>query len=132
MKVQVEHEITGQRIADVMTTAIESGDPVTRSWVGGIHLLDYTTGEKKGDDPWYADSAIWDGNFKVQVTEIDDDTSEEAKHIVGPGEMVKGLQVMATKFPDTLKRIVDEEDSFDAGDADLFLQCICFAEEKYA
>lgn len=128
---RVTLDIPADRIANMMISAMESGDPVTTAarggWCSAINLI-------KGARPigaWYADAALWDKTFVIEVVEVDDETTgHETKHRVDPAAMCKGLQVMAEKFGHLFAQIM--RDDTDAPCADIFLQCILFGEEKYA
>lgn len=130
-------EVTPERIADLMITAIESGDPVTTAarggWCDGIYWMsrDSDPPESNKDGAWYAQRRTWANAFVIEVIEIDDETTgHETSHKVGPDDFVRGLTIMATKYPHMFKYIV--QDNVDAPTADIFLQCVLFGEEKYA
>lgn len=123
---QISIDIPADRIANMMISAMESGDPVTRGWCGEINLIE--GGE--ANDNWYADPKCYEAPFAIQVVEVDEDTGKETKHMVRPDDMVIGLQRMATKFPHIFEQVL--ADNTDAPCADIFLQCIVFGEEKYA
>jgi len=133
---QVNLEISAERIADLMTTAIESGDPVTTAarggWCSGIYWrTPRATPPLAGKDPWYARVSYWGGDFQITIVEVDDEvTGHKTEHVVGKNEFQRGLQVMAQKFPDAFGQIMAND--IDAGCADLFLQCMLFGEERYA
>lgn len=134
---QVSLTIPDERIADLMITAIESGDPVTTAsrggWCSGLywHSKDADPPEGDGKTPWYADPAIWAGDFLIQVIEVDDETTgHETAHLITRTKMEHGLAVMAVKFGQHFGDITG--DNIDAATADIFLQCILFGEEKYA
>lgn len=124
MKVKVEYEITGQQIADLMTTAIEQG----YDWFGYVSLLKGATEAK--ENTWYADPKLWDGDFQIEVEELDDDGYVVESHVIDTEKFQKGLQVLADQFPKVFANITG--DNHDANTADMMLQCICFGEEKYA
>lgn len=135
MKITID--ITSQQIADLMITAIESGDPVTTAsrggWCAGIYWesREDVPPESNEDGPWYAQQETWKGDFVVEVIEVDDEvTGHETSHKIGQKEMAAGLTVMATKHPNVFKDIL--EDNVNASTADMFLQCVCFGEERYA
>jgi len=124
-------EIPTERIANMMISAMESGDPVTTAarggWCNGINLL--RGGE--AHDCWYADPKMYQRQFQLEVIEVDDETTgHETSHKIGPADMRRGLQVMAQKYPHCFGQVM--EDNTDAPCADIFLQCILFGEEKYA
>jgi hypothetical protein len=127
--------IPSDRIANMMVSAIESGDPVTTASRGGwcVSIENRTPGlsAKTKAGWWYAEASYFDGPFKFEVVELDDEsTGHETHHLVGPRMVKAGLEVMATKFPSQFAMILANDT--DAPCADIFLQCILFGEEKYA
>lgn len=128
---QIQIDIPADRIATMMISAMESGDPVTTAgrggWCNGINLLR----GKAEDDIWYACPKLWSGDFQIEIVEVDDEsTGHETSHTVGPAELARGLAIMATKFPHIFKQVLD--DDTDAPCADILLQCTLFGDEKYA
>lgn len=128
---QVTLEVPAEKIANLMISAIESGDPVTTAakggWCNGINIL------RGGDahDLWYADPKTWDGDFLIEVIEVDDETTgHETTHKVDRAAMERGLKIMAQEFPHIFAQIL--EDNMDAPCADILLQCALFGDEKYA
>jgi hypothetical protein len=67
-------KISSSIIAALMTTAIESGYPVTTGRKGGwCDAINFVEGTKSSR-LWYADPRIWDGPFIVDVIEIDEES----------------------------------------------------------
>lgn len=128
----IELEITSDRIANMMISFVESGDPVTCARKGGWCVSVGNKSRKAvAGDWWYADPKYFTGSFKFEVVELDNETTgHETKHLVGPADMIRGLTVMAAKFPYIFKQVL--QDDTDAPCADIFMQCILFGEEKYA
>jgi hypothetical protein len=129
---KVALEISSQRIADLMITAIESGDPVTSAhrggWCAGIGPA---SGNIDTAGLWYADPKFYDAPFVIEIVEVDDETTgHQTKHQIGNDRMAAGLAVMASEFGHLFEQITG--DNIDAPCADIFLQCIVFGEEKYA
>lgn len=148
---KVELNIPAATIANMMCSAIESGDPVTHArkggWCAGIYWqakgADLPEGLREGN--WYFDHPeIYEKiNTTLEIHEVIDDGYDPARsddenveagvlmiHQIGRFEMAKGLAVMATKYPRIFKQVI--EDDTDAPCADIFLQCTLFGEEKYA
>lgn len=128
----IKVEITRERLADLFTTAIESGDPVTTAarggWCSGIFHRSKRAKPPEGN--WYAEPSYYKPGLRLAVHEVDDETTgHETLHRVGWPEIKTGLEVMAKQFPQQFGNIVRGD--ADAADADLFLQCVCFGEEKY-
>lgn len=129
---QIKIDVPADRIANMLTSFIEGGDPVTCARKGGWCVSVESKSRKaiKGDW-WYADPLYFTGSFKFEVVELDDETTgHETKHAVGSADIVRGLTVMANKFPHIFKQIL--EDNTDAPCADILMQCALFGEEKYA
>lgn len=129
---QITLNIPADRIANMMVSAIESGDPVTTASRGGWCVSIETKSRKPYQGNWwYADPGFFTGGFNFDVVELDDETTgHETKHHVTPKDVQRGLGIMAEKFPHQFSMIL--EDDTDAPCADIFLQCILFGEEKYA
>jgi len=122
---KIEIEIPADRIANMMVSAIESGDPVTRGWIADIRT------DPKAEPLWYANPEFYAGTFLIEIDEFDEDTGKLVKtHLVGDLAFAAGLKVMANKYPGSFGQIM--RDDTDAPCADVFLQCVCFGEEKYA
>lgn len=124
-------DIPAEVIANMMISAIESGDPVTTAarggWCNGIGLV--TRGAAR--DTWYADPKTYERRFLIKVVEVDDEApGHETVHYVRPPDMKRGLQIMAAKYPGLFKQVLANDT--DAPCADVFLQCTVFGEEKYA
>ena len=137
---EIKISISADRIANLFTSAIESGDPVTTAsrggWCNGIDLkaADFPLGSGPSTQGlWWADPAFFaDGvNLTIEVVEVDDEvTGHETTHTITNADIARGFSVLASKFPETFGLIL-EGDS-DAPAADLFLQSMLFGEEKYA
>lgn len=130
---QVTIDVPAARIADLLTTAIESGDPVTTAarggWCTGIYWK--ARGVRPPDHCWYNQSSNFIGDFDLQIVELaDESTGKEVAHNIDEEKVAKGLSIMATKYGHLFKQIMT--DNIDAPCADIFLQCVCFGEEKYA
>lgn len=128
-QMKIEIEVPSSTIANMMVSAVESGDPVTSAhkggWCSGIAL-------QKGPTAglWYANESLYEGAFVLQVFEYHEETDTKTKHAVTPQKMAAGLAVMAKVFPDQFAQVM--RDDTDAPCADAFLQSILFGKEKYA
>ena len=145
---KVTLEIPAGIIANLMCSAIESGDPVTTGarggWCNGIYYHSKSADPPSGN--WYIDNpAIYESpKFQIEIHEIADENTfdmeaSDAKnrksgalkiHTIRRKDLLKGLAVMARKFPHAFSQII--EDNTDAPCADAFLQSVVFGEEKYA
>jgi len=118
--------IPADRIANMMISFVESGDPVTHAskggWCAGISLKFHTF------PLWYASPETWSNDFTVAVDEVGD--GKIKTHFIRRADLVRGLAILAEKYPDHFAMIL--RDDTDAPCADLFVQCVLFGEEKYA
>lgn len=125
--------IPSQRIADLFTTAIESGDPVTTArkggWCSGIDRV--LPSGRLDDKPWYQNASTFErDDLKIQIVEIDDEnTGHETKYTFGLRHIREGFIRMAQKHACDLADLLTEND--DAATADIFLQLMTFGEVKY-
>jgi len=144
---KIEIDITPHMIADLMTSAIESGDPVTTyrkgGWCSGIYYR-----AKDAEPPegfWYSEAKTYAApDFQIAVHEVadeseyDPDEPDEANiakgalviHTITADKFRHGLIVMAQRFPHHFADAIRGHG--DAATADILLQAICFGEEKYA
>lgn len=138
---KIEIEISPERIAQLMCSAIEGGDPVTTArkggWCTGIYLRgNWEKRMKELDEVWYADPKLYKSSeFTVEVVELLDESKEAAgknlkKHRCNAESFAKGLATMARKFPHQFGQVM--RDDIDAPCADAFLQSMLFGDEKYA
>jgi hypothetical protein len=128
MKINFEVDITLRRIADLMVAAIE-GNQYTRAWCSGVYWKDESASPPKGDTVWYDDPKTYEGDFKIQVNELQEDAKPKAYHL-GPNEFKEGLEIMARQYPRHFIDILDEGE--DAGTADVFLQCVTLKDVIYS
>jgi len=143
---KIELNIPTDRIVQLMSSAMEGGDPVTTArkggWCWGIYW--HSRKAPPPDGFWYADEKFLGGQFRLQIVEVADenlydrDATETANiksgafklHTVTDKHFAKGLAVMAEKFPHQFGQIMT--DDIDAPCADAFLQSMLFGDEKYA
>jgi hypothetical protein len=97
----------------------------------------------------YEDPAFYDTeDFKIEIIEVADENAfvemgefevttatnlasgAFKAHIIDRAGIIAGLVVMARNFPELFGKVLDGDK--DAPCADIFLQCVCFGEEKYA
>lgn len=128
--------IPSDRIANLFSTAIESGDSVTTAsrggWCNGVFWKSRDLpDEKLPKGLWYAEAATYEQDFEFQVIEIDDETTgHETFHRVTRSDVERALRSLAQDLPDIFGQILN--DDIDAPCADLFLQWLLFGEERYA
>jgi hypothetical protein len=148
--ISVPTDITYRRIADLFVTAVESGDPVTTAskggWCYGLYWQTKSAEPPDGNTPWYDQPALYERpDFQIEVWEVADENAyrrgagDEANiksgalkvHAIRREQIAAGLQKLATsKHAHHFADIVNEND--DAATADIFLQFVCFGEERYA
>lgn len=132
-KIVAKVEISPEMIANLMTTAIESGDPVTTAskggWCSGIYWKSKES--TPPDGYWYSEPKTWANGFQIEVIEVDDEeTGHETAHKLDKAKVAKGLSMMAACYGHLFSQITT--DNVDAPCADIFLQCCLFGGEKYA
>jgi hypothetical protein len=123
-----------KRIADLMVTLIESGDPVTRSWLGRVSA----SAEHRAvctEKPWYSDSKFWAQSDFVLHVYCDKATSEDTgERFLKPADFAKGLSLLATVrdgvYANHLADIIGDNE--DASTADIFMQMVVYGDEVYA
>lgn len=143
---KIEIEIPADRIANMMISAMESGDPVTTAskggWCWGIYCR--TIDDEPPAGIWYAEPAFWEKNFQIQIVEVADENIYDLGldmegniksgcfkvHTIRRRHFKEGLTIMSHKFPHQFSQIVS--DDTDAPCADAFLQSVLFGDEKYA
>lgn len=138
---QITFDIPADRIANLMTSAMEGGDPVTCAsrggWCTAINLRGLW--EKRANELqeyWYADPKLYASReFTIEVVELIDESkpatgSNLKKHKCNAKDFAKGFHTMAKVFPHAFCQVIS--DDMDAPCADAFLQSMLFGEEKYA
>lgn len=138
MKLAIKTEITinPQRIADVFTTAFESGSYGSMFWLP--HVRDKKVGWTAPDDknyPYYAYGSYWMHPGETFFYELDDEaTGHMTLHKVTAETITNGILVLVEKAPELLKFITGPEDSDDIPDgpnSDRIVQFIVLGEEVY-
>jgi hypothetical protein len=127
MKIKIEHEISEETIADLMTTAIEGGSAY---WCDEITQ---TSGVTTETSPWYSDPEIYITNLTLQVVESEPSKeNSDGRHIINLEKMQKAFELMGefgTPKGFHLRNLVEE--NWDAETADVFLQLATFGEVVY-
>src|SRR5689334_23544578 len=114
MQINITYELPSKRLADLMTTAIESGDPVTTArkggWCAGIYWQNVETDPPDNTTepgfPWYADPKLYErADFTIEVHEVEDETIWDGSlkgikvHRIDLEAIGRGLALMAQKAP---------------------------------
>ncbi len=128
-------EIKPAKLAELFSSAIEGGDPVTTArrggWCEGIYMHGNRRAAIEGDAPWYTRAEAFTGPFALKVVEVTDETQSTLKaHKISHVDVARGLMRMAEVFPDAFADVL--KGAIDAPTADAFLQAVVFGEEKYA
>ena len=108
------------KVADLIITAFEGG---SNYWLRKAQLVDSTN--QPVERPWYADEALYEADFNIRLEEHGD---YDALYLTR-NRLIRGQKILKTEFPWVWERLVDE--SYDAEDADTFLQFCLFGELVY-
>ncbi len=133
--VKIEVEVPVERVHDMFTCAFEGG---SNYWCHRIASFNLAPGLSKAD--FHEGGKLHNGRYNglkelVPTTEgcsltlrVDNpnDGPDVIDVVVGPAEVKKGLEVMASKHGRHFADLINEND--DANTADVFLQCCCFGE----
>lgn len=148
---KIKLDIPADRIAQLFSSAIEGGDPVTTAskggWCWGIYWHSHKAQPPKGY--WYGEPATFSRDFTLEVVEVCDEGAFVGQHVteektiaenvkakafkvhkLTAGQVAAGLAVMAKEFPDQFGQIMRNQ--IDAPCADSFLQACIFGKEVYA
>lgn len=124
--------VSYKRLADLMTTFFESGDPVTREW---LHRAVRPAIAGRGTLPWYARPELYADpamSFRVEVEKPS--AADPGVRYLKLADLVRGLALLAVAkggayahhFQDFLA------DNEDAGTADIFMQMVVYGEEVFS
>jgi len=108
---EVQHPFTLGEIEDLLVTALEGG---SNYW---IESVDSNPGEGNVYDQAMASGIV--------IKPIDDDSTYRLNMLF----MQMGMQIMALKYGESVRRIIDG--TYDADDADVWLQLSLFARLVY-
>lgn len=121
MKITIEHEVTGRRIADLMVSAIEGG---VNYWCAGMYLK--VPDPKTIDHDWWYDYApLYDRDDLIIEVKVQGDKPRT----VTKKDFEEGIKFMAARYPRHWADFIAEND--DAETADVFVQCVVFREIVY-
>lgn len=119
--VDIKQEVSFQRIADIMTTAMECND-MTASWCTKAERTQFTAELDSGEGPWYSKLETYaDPMFKATFTVDYGDGDSSRQYELTAASVAIGLQLMADKQPRHFADFMNEGE--DAITADVFLQC---------
>lgn len=123
-------EVPFERITNCITGAIEGGSgywceefvPAANSEISDRYIT--------SDTIWYNEEAFWTSGGKATLTFDPPTNDHSGTQTIGTDDLVKGLNVLAAKYPRHFGDLMQERD--DASTHDLFLQCVLFGEEVFA
>ena len=133
IKVKIEAEIEPQRLCDLLVAVFDSG--ASNYWV---HEVNY---EMPEDPDWSwctpREREDWESSRKVYVAAMcgghidwvllnDDEDGPGETVRTHKAEMIKGLSIMAERYPWHLRNILEDND--DAETSDVFAQCCVLGE----
>ena len=119
--IPVTLNIPEQRVKDLLCNAIEGG---SNYWVG---TLDRCGGITRAQAEYRQDVPFVEGGW-LELEEQEQSGSEKTFKI-DRAAIIKGLAVMAEKYPRHFGDFISENDDAETGD--VLLQCICFGELVY-
>ncbi|WOF44318.1 hypothetical protein KNJ79_05145 [Sphingopyxis indica] len=111
----VTHTLTASMLADLMVTAIEGG---CGYWASDLELV---SGTDEYEPPYYADARFYLSPFKLALTDCMRDV-----HTIESDTLEKGWRLLNELYPRRALAVVEE--TYDAEDADVFLQLAVFGE----
>lgn len=135
-KIKVEIEVEPQRLCDLLVGVFDLG--ACNYWV---YKVDY---EMPEDPDWSwctpSEREDWEGSRKVYVAAMcgghidwvllnDDENGPGETVRTGRKELIKGVKVMAEKYPHHFSNLVNDND--DAETSDVFAQCCVLGEIVY-
>jgi hypothetical protein len=110
--------IPEQRIKDLLCNAIEGGSNYWCATIDRMGGITRKQAEYRHEVPFV------EGGWLDVVDEADGKS-----YHVGKDELIKGLTIMAEKYPKAFADFMKENDDAETGD--IFLQCCCFGEAIY-
>lgn len=119
--------IPAKRIADIMTTAIESG--YSTYWCAGVFIKGTWARKTTSTQWWYASPEVFDGSFTIEVHERDENSGKITKHLLNADDVAKGFAIWARKAGSAFGEFL--ADNEDGPCADTWLQCIALGEVRY-
>lgn len=114
----VTHTLTPAMLADLMVTAIEGG---CGYWAQELEVI---SGTDLYEPPYYADPRFYVSPFKLALTDCEGDV-----HSIESDTLEKGWRLLNQLYPRRALAVVEE--SYDAEDADVFLQLAVYGEVVY-
>ncbi len=131
--VKVSHEITEQRVRDLLCSAWEGGSSywcscidrqVPPAALATIAAIKAERLDKTGDGCFYSHEYPFINGVTLVLT-ADEEEDDKPLHL-DRAALVRGLQVMAEKYPRQFNDFLTENDDAETGD--IYLQCCIFGE----
>jgi hypothetical protein len=130
--------ISYQRLADLMSTFFESGDPVTSAWFRGAKFHPGDRDKLSRKTPLCEQPEFWQGDFSIHLQcekPVPEDSGERVLTIV---DLQRGLFLLATQGDGTRENVYAHhfcdilQDNIDASTADIFMQMVVYGTEVFA
>ena len=126
MKITTVVELKAKDIADLMVTVVEGGSQYwcdkllfRKAFKEGVEI-------KAKDTPWYSDSTLYEDGVELF---LEVEYNEGRLLIITEKDFKKGFELLSEFYPSRLMSIVAE--NYDAEDADVWFQHVCFGEIVY-
>ena len=136
MDINISVPITDKRVKDMLCTALEGGSNywyriVDHKFPEGVTHQDFKKGGKFTDpDDYYHSEQLIPLHPECSTFFVDKEEYHEDKnckrHELNREALIRGMNVMAEKYPHHFKDFIEEND--DADTADVYLQCCLFGE----
>jgi hypothetical protein len=127
LTVNVTYDITPQRISDLFASAFEGG---INYWAQDAELT-ATAAPMRSDLVWWGCPEHFEGPFvfELHYDDPDDDEGEgngKGVKVIDNAAVIRGFEVMAARAPRHFSNFITDDE--DAETADVFVQCIVFAD----
>lgn len=128
ISVNVKHEISLQRISDLLCSAFEGG---SNYWYQIDKFIKPKNLSFRTDEDQifrHLDYPLNEGGALI-ISDIEGDLNEPPWKRLDLNAIKKGLQIMAEKYPQIMGEFLNENDDAETGD--VFLQCCLFGDAIY-
>jgi hypothetical protein len=121
--------ITASMIADQVIAGFEGGITYWAAKARPVVPAEDSFEHEDGN-PWYARPTLYENDFKIRIVQHEEHTAGAGTDVfMTPDSVQRGLDLMATKYPDHFSDLVTENG--DATTADVFIQCCALGELIY-
>jgi hypothetical protein len=128
ISVNVKHEISLQRISDLLCSAFEGGSNYWYQIDKFIKPKNMSFRTDKDQIFRHLDYPLNEGGALI-ISDIEGDLNEPPWKRLNLDAIKKGLQIMAEKYPRHMGDFLNENDDAETGD--VFLQCCLFGDAIY-